>query len=158
MSGIFLFSGAVQSGKTTIIDEWTRNKANVDGILQPVINGIRYLKQISSGETRLLEIQPGSDEGNIICVGKYKFSSDVFAWARNQLLSAYNSNPEWLIIDEFGKLEIEGRGLEPAVNKILSDLGYHQNTNLVIIVRDYLVTDFLDKYELTNNKIKSLKM
>jgi nucleoside-triphosphatase len=158
MSGIYIFSGAVQSGKTTRITRWIRNKTNVEGILQPVINGKRYLRQISSGETRLLEIQPDSDEENIICVGKYKFSGDIFAWARHQLLSAYQSNPEWLIIDEFGKLEIEGGGLEPAVSKILSDLIDHPNTNQVIIIRDYLVTDFLDKYKLTENDIKSLEM
>ena len=158
MSGIYIFSGAVQSGKTTRITEWIRNKTNVDGILQPVINGKRYLRQISSGETRLLEIQPDSDEENIICVGKYKFSGDVFTRARSHLLSAFNGNTEWLIIDEFGKLEIEGRGLEPAVSKILNDLSDHPNTNPVIIIRDYLVTDFLDKYKLTENNIKRLEM
>jgi nucleoside-triphosphatase len=158
MSRIFLISGPIKSGKTTRIADWIGHKNNVNGILQPVIDGRRYLREISSGEIRLLEIQAGSNERNIISVGKYKFNKDVFNWAQAQLLSAFYNNPEWLIIDEFGKLEIDGKGLEPAISKIINDLNKCPDTKIVFVIRDYIVSGFLNKYGLTIDDIKNLEM
>lgn len=158
MNQIFLLSGPIHTGKTTKLTEWIKNKDNVDGILQPIINGRRHIKHILSGEIQLLEILPGSQEKNIITVGNYKFNNDVFAWAHSKLLLAYNKNPEWLIIDEVGKLEICAKGLEPAISNILNSLNYHKNLNLVFVVRDYLVPDFLTKYYLGTDDFQNLEL
>ena len=37
-----------------------------------------------------------------------------FLWAQNALFNSLDKNLEWLIIDEIGPLELEGKGLEPA--------------------------------------------
>ncbi len=158
MSKIFLLSGPIHTGKTTRLTEWIKNKNDIDGILQPVIDGKRHIKHISSGEILLLEIPFDFHEKNILIIGNYKFNNDVFTWARKELLLAYNKNPEWLIIDEVGKLEMEGKGLEPAIGKIINDLNDHKNLNLVFVVRDHLVPDFLTKYGLNKNEIQNLEL
>lgn len=158
MNKIFLLSGSIHSGKTTRISEWISGKENIAGILQPVIDSRRYLKEISSGEVKLLEILPDNKETDIISVGNYKFSSQVFSWARSKLISAFNKNPEWMIIDEFGKLEINGRGLEPAISRIMNDLNDYQNINLVFVIRDYLVSQFLRKYGLNGYNVINLEI
>ena len=58
MNKIFLLSGSIHTGKTTRLTEWIKNKKDVDGILQPVIDGKRHIKHISSGEIQLLEVSP----------------------------------------------------------------------------------------------------
>lgn len=158
MNRIYLLSGAVGSGKTTSISEWIRSKDSVSGILQPVINGKRYLHDILTGETRLLEASGNIDKGDTISVGNYKFSSSVFNWAREKLLSAFYTRPEWLIIDEYGKLEINDRGLEPAIGRIMNDFNDYQNINLVFVVRDYLVPEFLRKYGLNRTDVINLEI
>ena len=158
MNKIFLLSGSIHTGKTTRLTEWIKNKKDVDGILQPVIDGKRHIKHISSGEIQLLEVSPDSNENNIVAIGNYKFNSEVFAWARSTLLLAYNKHSKWLIIDEVGKLEMDNKGLEPAISKILNDLNDQFEMNLVFVVRDYLVPDFLTKYCLDKNDIQTLEV
>jgi nucleoside-triphosphatase len=158
MSQIFLLSGAVHSRKTTRLTQWIKDKDNVDGILQPVIDEKRYIKIISSGEIRLLEVPDDSDKKNIIAIGNYKFSNDVFTWARNQLIYSFKINPYWLIIDEFGKLEIDNKGLEPALSKVINELKNYPRINLVIVVRDYLVSGFLQKYSLSKNDVNMIEV
>jgi nucleoside-triphosphatase THEP1 len=158
MNKIFLLSGPIHTGKTTRLAEWIKNKEDVDGILQPVIDGKRHIKHISSGESWLLEIPTDSNQKNILSIGNYKFSYDVFNWARSILLLAYNKNPEWLIIDEVGKLEMQNKGLEPAISKILNDLDSLTATKIVFVVRDYLVPQFLIKYSLNKKDIQNLEI
>jgi nucleoside-triphosphatase THEP1 len=158
MNQIFLLSGPIQTGKTTRLTEWIKKKNDVDGILQPVIDGKRYIKHISSGIVQLLEISPDSNEKNILSIGNYKFNNDVFTWTRSKLLLTFNKHPEWLIIDEVGKLEMDNKGLEPAISKILNDLNNQTNMNVVFVVRDYLVLDFLIKYCLDKNDIQTLEI
>lgn len=156
MSKIFLLSGPVHTGKTTRLSEWIKNKDGVDGILQPVIDGMRYIQHISSGEIRLLEITPDSPENKVLTIGNYKFNNEVFIWAQSKLLSAFSKNPQWLIIDEVGKLEMSEKGLEPSIKRIFYKLNDFPDMNLVFVVRDYLVSDFLTKYSLNKKDICNL--
>jgi nucleoside-triphosphatase len=151
---IYLITGPIHSGKTTRLAEWIKEKADVDGILQPVIDGKRYIRHISTGELRLLEISGDISHADIITIGTYKFDNKVFAWGGSELLSAFSRNPEWLIIDEFGKLEIEGKGIEPYISRIIHGLKEKSKTNLLIVVRDYLLTSLLSKYNLSLNSVQ----
>ena len=144
MNSTFLLSGPIY--KTTKLSKWIKNKESVDGILQPVIGEKRYIKLISTDIIQLLEISPDSNVKNILSMGSYKFSSDVFTWARSLLFLVYNKNPEWLIIDEVGKLEMEKKVLEPAISKILNGRDDKTDMNVVFVVGGYLVPDFLNKY------------
>jgi nucleoside-triphosphatase THEP1 len=158
MNNFFLLSGPIHTGKTTLLTKWIKNKTSVDGILQPIINGKRHIKLISSGEVRLLEMPPDSMEQNILSIGKYKFSSECLIWASDHLILSFYQNPEWLIIDEFGKLEMDNKGMEPTISKIFTDLEFHPKIKLVFVVRDYLVSSFLNKYSLSKNDILNLEL
>ena len=47
---VFILTAPIQSGKTTSLTEWIKNKTNVAGILTPVINGKRVFQNIKTGE------------------------------------------------------------------------------------------------------------
>ena len=153
MHSIFIHCGSVHSGKTTRLIKWLKDKNNVQGIISPIIAGKRYLVNIQSDEKRKLEIDSGSSQENVITVGKYIFDKSVFEWACKIILDGIKSNPNWLIIDEVGPLELQGEGLAKAVKKVLSNKNILLGTNLVLVVRDSLMTDFLNHYNLTEKDI-----
>jgi nucleoside-triphosphatase THEP1 len=154
-ANIHLFSGPIQTGKTTRLTKWIDNKDNVAGILQPVINGKRHIKNISTGEIRLLESQDKTDE--TVIIGNYRFNPDVFKWAQKELLNSYYKFPDWLIIDEVGKLELKGEGLEPVVTRILTDEN-EKKINILLVIRDYLLKQFLEKFSLKKDDIHILDL
>jgi nucleoside-triphosphatase len=140
---IYYYTGPVHTGKTTRIAEWA-SRNNCTGILSPIINGKRHLREIKSGELKLLE----SDSNiNSISIGRYNFKKEVFEWGRQKLLAEYESEPEWLVIDEYGKLELRGEGLEPVISTIINHWKINKKNNLLIVVRDYLVNDFIKKFD-----------
>ena len=153
MRSIFILCGSVHSGKTTRLIKWLKDKNNVQGIISPIIDGKRYLVNIQSDEKRELEIDSGSSQENIIKVGKYIFDKSVFKWACEIMIDAIKTNPDWLIIDEVGPLELQGKGLAKAVNKVFSEKDYLLKTNVVFVVRERLLNDFLNHYNLTEKDI-----
>lgn len=158
MKSTFILSGSVHSGKTTRLIKWLKNKNNVQGIISPILNGNRYLVNISSDEKRKLEIDSGSSHENIIKVGKYIFDKSVFKWACKIILDAIKSNPDWLIIDEVGPLELNDEGMAKAVNKVFSGNVSLLKTNVIMVVRENLLNDFLNHYNLSENDFKFLNI
>lgn len=151
---IYLVTGPVQTGKTTRLRAWCDKRTDVDGILAPVVDGRRHLLHIGSGVIRNLEDVSGGAAQ--VTVRRYTFNADVFAWARNCLLSvasdpgrAINSRPRWIIVDEVGPLELSGGGLEPAVSELLAlalnnPLRVGDNIlRVVLVIREHLVDDAL---------------
>ena len=158
MQSIFILSGSVHSGKTTRLIKWLKDKNNVQGIISPIINGKRYLVNIQSDEKRKLEIESFSSQENVIKVGKYIFDKSVFEWACEIILDAIKSNPDWLIIDEVGPLELQGEGLAKAVNKVFSENVSLLKTNVIMVVRERLLNDFLNHYNLSENDFRFLNI
>ena len=158
MKSTFILSGSVHSGKTTRLIKWLKDKNNVQGIISPIIDGKRYLVNINSDEKRKLEIDSGSSQKNVIIIGNYIFDQSVFDWACKIILDAIKTNPDWLIIDEVGPLELQGDGLAKAVIKVFSGKDYLLKTNVVFVVRDSLLNDFLNHYDLSENDFKFLNI
>jgi len=158
MQSIFIYCGSVHSGKTTRLIKWLIDKNNVQGIISPIIDGNRFLVNINSDEKRELEIESGSSQENVIKVGKYIFDKSVFEWACEIILDAIKSNPDWLIIDEVGPLELQGEGLAKAVDKVFSGKDNLLKTNVVFVVRKQLLNDFLIHYNLSDNDFKFLNI
>ena len=117
---IHIYKGPVHSGKTFRLSNWVNREQSVDGILAPVINGSRYLLHINSKKKKLLQLSEIKQNLNTEKIGPYIFSKTTFAWARKILLGCMDKNPEWLVIDEIGLLELDGRGLGPAVTEIFN--------------------------------------
>ncbi|MFC1849637.1 nucleoside-triphosphatase [candidate division CSSED10-310 bacterium] len=153
MSSIYIVSGLIQSGKTSRLMAWTHKRTNVDGILAPVQGKIRYLQALRSGEKRQLCATAAEEPEQIVRCGKYAFKADVFRWARSQLRQAFESKPDWLVIDEIGPLELRGEGLEPAVTEILHLFQPDVQTSLICVVRDTLYLSFMESYHLKKEDV-----
>jgi len=147
MKNIQILTGPVHSGKTTKLMQWASTQNNIDGIFQPVIDGKRFIYHISSRMLKILETTETQLEEELIIIGKYKFRKSVFAWVQNILLDCLDKKLDWLIIDEIGPLELEGKGLEPAVSKIFKQID-KQNGNVLCVVRDSILEEFINHYKL----------
>jgi nucleoside-triphosphatase len=143
---IYILSGPIQTGKSTSLIEWATREDDTAGIVQPIIDNKRHITNLKTSESRLLEMDEAND--NSVSVGKYNFSKPTFEWSKICLLHSYKQEPKWLIIDEFGKLELKGLGLEPVVSYLINEYKQKVNNNLLIIVRDYLLAAFLSNYKL----------
>jgi nucleoside-triphosphatase THEP1 len=142
-----IYTGPVKSGKSTKLLSFVQNGKDIGGILSPLIDGKKYLYDISSGKKKLLEADSTEKEVDIVTVGRYKFKKNVFEWAKEVLQKASVENYSYLIIDEIGPLEFEGRGLAPVANEIISkNISYFPK--VLVVVRETLVAKFLEHFSL----------
>ena len=155
MNSIYLLCGPVQSGKTTNLKFWCEQRKGARGILSPVADGRRYLYDISERRSLLLE-QERADEQSV-CVGPYIFDGEVFAWGRESLINSSRLNPQWLIVDEIGPLELKGSGLEPAVSQVLKHISAKE-TRLIMVVRDKLVDEVILHYGMEPDLMRRITL
>lgn len=149
MSGkIYIFSGKIGSGKTTLLERWTEKNSNIGGFLSVKIQGKRHFKNLDSGEIRLMETE---NEG--LEIGNFKFDTSVFTWAEQEIHRQYHTRKNAIIIDEIGPLEVrKEKGFHELLLKLFSEHS-SEKPDLIIVVRDFLVQEFLEKYDLKNVKI-----
>lgn len=152
---INIVTGPIRSGKTTRLFQFTSMQNSVDGILAPIVNSKRKLYHISSKS--LKNFQVDEKNNNTILVGDYIFLNESFSWANNKLLQSFSKSPDWLIVDEVGKLELKGQGLDPAVKKIILEI-YNSKTSLILVIRDYLLEKSLEYYNLTSKNYSILDL
>lgn len=146
---IKIVTGKIQTGKTTRLFVFANSHKSVDGILSPVVNNKRMLYHLSSKTIK--EFETSDHSKNIISVGKYDFLAESFNWANNKINKSFLEKPEWLIIDEIGKLELKGLGLHPSVNTILSQKN-NEYVKIILVIRDYLLSDALDFYQIQKDQ------
>lgn len=151
---IYILSAPIQSGKTTSLMNWVRTKANIKGILTPDIDGLRMVYNISD-KTSFKLIGDGRLGEDTINIGRFSFSKDSFERARMILDDSYTAHPDWLVIDEIGKLEIEQKnGLEPSVSEIIRKYqNKTENGKLLLVIRDYLLSQSIEHYHLEGASI-----
>ncbi len=149
---VHIYSGPIQSGKTTRISNWLKNRPEADGILAPIRHGKRHLQRIINGESRCL--QPPQNPADSLAIGRFLFSRATFKWGREQL---YNIKPltPWVIIDEIGKLELQGEGLEPAVSFLLDS---NPARNIILVVRDSLLEQAIGHYKLGRQNFRMIDL
>lgn len=126
---------------------WTLSQKKIDGILQPVIEDKRFIYHLGSKTLKQLEV---ADEADVVKIGIYKFSQKVFSWAQEVLLVCMQKDLDWLVIDEIGPLELDGKGLEPTITKIISERDKFDG-NILCVVRDSILEKFIDHYQLNNS-------
>lgn len=149
---VFILTGQIQTGKTTLLQQFCRQQNDVAGILTPFENGKRVFYDIR-GKSNFLMEATGDEES--ISVGKYLFSSAAFTKANN-ILSDVCAHGDWkyLIIDEIGPLEIkQQKGLYQSLNKILRS---SFNYSLIIVVRQSLVNDAIKMFALDNAEVLTI--
>lgn len=143
MKKIIIFSGPIHSGKTTRLQNFIADK-NCDGIIAPIKEANRYIQRIKTGETKLLETE---SEDSII-IGKYKFSKETMEWAKQQIKESLQSEIDYLVIDEVGKLEMIDQGYEPVVSIAVDKFKEDNSFDLILVVRESLVEEVIRKYKL----------
>lgn len=149
---IFILSKPIQSGKTTSLMEWCERKDNVTGILTPDIEGSRKLYDIVNKTYIDFEAKQPFTDTNIVSIGKYNFFEHVFEKAQQIILNQTDS--DFLIIDEIGRLELnQNKGLEPALGIIIKKyLNKQISSNLILVIRDYLLDECIENYHLHDAK------
>lgn len=153
MQNIFIFSKPIHSGKTTSLMNWCKEKKNVKGILMPEVDGLKYFYDIEQNKIFNAEILNDSklvDELQII--GKYHFSIAAFEKANHIIKNSTLSKNDWLIIDEIGKLELQEKGFHSSLKSILTS---SSKINLLIVVRDTLIKEVTDFYQISHFTIIS---
>lgn len=144
---LWIVTGPVRSGKTTQLQQWAEGR-DVAGFLTPDIDGVRCFYDLASGQKLPFQIERETGEP-AVHVGRFAFLGSVFERGKQMIIDSFSKSAQYFIIDEFGKLEMDGRGFGPAVDQLMARLsGGHTATTYIIVVRDYLLTSFLDKYHL----------
>jgi len=155
-SRIFLLTGPVGAGKTTVAERvtglaWRRGIA-CRGLLAPAI------VDACGHKTGIWGIDLAGDERRVLArtdcdlggprVGPYSFDADALSWATAVVLTALTSplqaanmgeaHPRLVIVDEIGKLELwHGMGLAP----VLPRLAAGEAARALVVVRDTLVEE-----------------
>lgn len=153
MNKIYILTGPIHSGKTTAITNWLSTRNDAAGIISPVVKGKRILIDIISKEIRPLEVNSEEDSPELIEIGKYRFDQTAFNWGNERIISSLASSPNWLVIDEFGHLELKQQGFFPSVFFLMNKMKDNLAPKSIIIVRDYLVEKFIREYKLSESQL-----
>lgn len=151
--GIYIFSRPVHSGKTTELMQWCKQQKDIAGILMPDINGCRNVLNIVTNETFIIECTSGSNTAEpTIAVGRFIFFEAAFKKANDIITGAVSQNPNWLIIDECGKLELLKKGFYPAVKKAVDKYKHKEATgNLLLVIREVLCQDMISCFNIEDH-------
>lgn len=152
---IFIFSRPIHSGKTTALLQWSNHQKNISGILMPDINGSRKILDLNTKEVFNIEcIDALNTAEPLTSVGRFHFYTAAFDKANSILINALTQKPDWLVIDEAGKLELEGKGFYKSIEKAS---GIYSNSkvcrNLLITVRDSLCEEVILFFKIKNFKV-----
>lgn len=153
MNNIYILTGPVKTGKTTKLMNWVKNRMGVSGILQPVINDKRHIYFIDTGETMPLELEVDSKR-KAVEIGNYRFDEAAIEWAKGSMIFAFLLQPKIFLIDEFGKLELKGEGLEPVISQIVSDVKQNKEGKLILVIRDFLLEESVKYLNLHEKDFK----
>jgi nucleoside-triphosphatase len=144
---IYILTGDIRTGKTTMLQNWCRANPSAEGILSPVIDGKRWFVDIRSDDHQLMEA--AVEEKEVLLIGRFRFSQQIFHWAASKIEEAIGRNADVIVIDEIGPLELQEKGFHHALNKILAS----SVKNLLIIVRDSKLEEVIEKYQMKEARI-----
>ncbi|WP_282030527.1 nucleoside-triphosphatase [Winogradskyella eximia] len=150
---IYILRGDIRTGKTTALQEWCKNRDDVDGVLCPDnAEGKRYFLEVKSKNE--FELETELDTEAIIEIGNFKFLKSAFEKANTYLQSVASENEsQYLIIDELGKLELKNEGLHASAEKLISNYKSDERQHLILVVRDYLLDAVLKHYSIEEYRI-----
>lgn len=148
---VFIVTGTVGQGKTTCIEKIARAMREKDiscsGIYTPRVMDdetiISYdIVDITSNTRECFLRQTG--KVNQAKIGRYYISEQGLQHGINSLKTSLKSNSSLIIIDEVGKLELDGGGWSDCISDILN-VG---NSYLLLAVRDKFVESIVQKWNL----------
>jgi nucleoside-triphosphatase THEP1 len=142
---ILILTGPTRSRKTSTLLQWAKVRNDCGGILCPDKRGLRYLLNVKDKKTFPFQKKEkaGSDD---ITVGNFILDGNGFkqasAWLDEHLR---DPNLHYVVLDEIGLLELEGRGWDPWLKSSISKLG---DKTLILVVRRKLLDEVIQRYGL----------
>jgi nucleoside-triphosphatase THEP1 len=150
---VIIFTGKIQTGKTTLLQQFCKEINDVAGIITPIVNGKRVFYDIAGN---IFFTMKANENEKIVAVGNYLFSKTAFIKANKILLNAVKINHlRYLIIDEIGPLEI--RQQQGFYNSLIKILSSSFNYTLIMVVRQSLVDDAISTFNLNKPLVLSLQ-
>lgn len=121
----------------------------------PDIDGSRKILDLYSGDFFGIECTDVlNTKEQITSVGRFHFYTDAFEKGNSIIALALTQNPAWLIIDEAGKLELEGKGFYRSIAKAVKFFQGKKTTgNLLITVRESLCEEVISFFKIQNAAI-----
>lgn len=152
---IIIFSKPVHSGKTTALLEWRKAQKNIAGILMPDMDGKRKMLDIRTNEIFDAECKDADDAKELtVNIGRFYFYAASFEKANSILINEMTKAPEWLAIDEVGRLEMEEKGFYPALKKLIPFYQLEKTTgSLLLVIRDSMVEKVCSFFEIKDPMI-----
>lgn len=152
---IYILTGAIRTGKTTTLLEWSEKRDDVDGLLCPDgENGKRDFLKVKSQEEFELEVEALEKREEVIEIGSFKFLKAAFKKANDYLISiAFEARSQYIIMDEIGKLELKNEGLHLSAETLISKYMHDKQRHLILVVRDYLLEDILKHYVISKYSV-----
>lgn len=152
---IYIFSRPVHSGKTTELLQWCRQQKNISGILMPDINGSRKILDLQTKNIFDIECTDAANTKELLTsVGRFHFYTAAFDKGNSIMLTALNQKPDWLVIDEAGKLELDGKGFYDSIVKAVDVYNNEKIAgNLLITVRESLCNKVISFFKIKNFQI-----
>jgi nucleoside-triphosphatase len=150
---LFILSAPVRSGKTTALNNFSKGK-NCMGFLTPDINARRVLQDVETGKA--VPFEATGDVGNVgtQSIGKYTFYQSAFDEGSRIISHALSRKPDWLIIDEIGPLELQGKGFHDILQTVLPQYTRSGGTgNLVLVIRDSLLKQVCEHYQIVDYQL-----
>jgi len=148
---ITIITGPIRSGKTTHLEKLISSFESVGGITQISIGAKRFLQDISSGEK--VELTSQNIEKGTFQIGKFIFRESAFTWAKEKLKNSIKNGIKIIVIDEYGPLELNGEGLELLFSNIVKKMKSNFDLQLIVVVRDNLLDEFINKFELNKSDL-----
>lgn len=153
--GIFILSGPIQSGKTTGLLKWCNEQKDIAGVLMPDINGSRKILNLKTKEIFDIECKnPITTKEPLTSVGRFHFYTAGFEKANSIVMKSLTQKHDWLVIDEAGKLELEGNGFYRSITKVVTLYSINNcSGNLLITVRDSLFDEIIAFFNIKDYQV-----
>ena len=153
-SNVIIISGDTQSGKSTFLTKIQQHLENkgikqVGFITDSIYKGKEIkghlVKDLSTGNE--FRISYREKKENAQKIGRFYLLNEGLGFGKNIINTINTStNNNVVIIDEIGKLEIDGGGWSAEVHKLLEN----KNNPIILIVRSKYLDDFLEEFKINS--------
>lgn len=157
-SKVIIITGSKGEGKTTKLQELVKlikeSGISINGIIAEalIINNKRNTYSLLDIESNNSYILCSSNTiKNAIKIGNFFFNKDAIKFG-NQIIMSDRDDKNILVIDEIGPFELKDKVWHNSLNTQLN----HTNNLIIITVRNSLIKEVIQKYNIKNPKIFSV--